>query len=411
MGKIVRDDVFIPGGQPLITYIERKDKEIERQLARALASPNQIVSLAGPSKSGKTVLCRHVLGKRQYVWIEGGQIDTAGQIWDRVCSELNFPIETTKKTIEKTEISAGVNGLILSANGSQLFEEESQRRFNIDSISIATRHLIDNKISLIIDDFHYLPEKGRQEVLRNLKGAVFNGLRVVLLSVKHRIFDVIKAEAELTGRFASVTVPDWSEEELIKIPKVGFLALNMTCPEIIIHNLSKECQNSPFLMQKFCWEICFDLGMECKEFQKKIISSKFKLRDIFIRLSKDAGLPTFKKLVAGPPNRRTRKRRPLRTGGDADVYEVVLRAIAETGPPASLSLEKIRISINNVLSSQVPQKHEVTNALTQLSKISHVLGTDTGVDWDDDRNLEILDPYLRFYLRWQIRKNDTLCEI
>src|SRR6516164_4953522 len=97
MTKINRDSVFVPGGQPSITYIERKQSgsDIERQLARAIALPNQVVSLAGPTKSGKTVLCRHVLGERQYIWVEGGQVKSAEEIWDRVCRGLKFPLETT----------------------------------------------------------------------------------------------------------------------------------------------------------------------------------------------------------------------------------------------------------------------------------------------------------------------------
>lgn len=36
------------------------------------------------------------------------------------------------------------------------------------------------------------------------------------------------------------------------------------------------------------------------------------------------------------------------------------------------------------------------------------LDREVGVDWDDDkRTLDISDPYLRFYLRWQVRKGDS----
>ena len=66
-----RDGVFVAGGQPTITYVPRSELHIERGLARAVAAPNQIVSLSGPTKCGKTVLCRRVLGQdREYVWVE-----------------------------------------------------------------------------------------------------------------------------------------------------------------------------------------------------------------------------------------------------------------------------------------------------------------------------------------------------
>src|SRR5437868_5408513 len=72
-----RDTVFVAGGQPSVTYVDRAHLKIEDSLRRALDVPNQIVSLAGPSKSGKTVLCRQVLDGSPYVWVEGGQLQTA----------------------------------------------------------------------------------------------------------------------------------------------------------------------------------------------------------------------------------------------------------------------------------------------------------------------------------------------
>lgn len=56
-----RNTVFVAGGVPTYTYITRSEADVERELTRAIAAPHQIVSLAGPSKSGKTVLCQHVL--------------------------------------------------------------------------------------------------------------------------------------------------------------------------------------------------------------------------------------------------------------------------------------------------------------------------------------------------------------
>jgi hypothetical protein len=88
-----RDKVFVAGGQPSITYVEREQLHIERNLARALATPNQIVSLAGPTKCGKTVLCRRILGEREYLWIDGGQVKSADKFWEKACYELNYPAE------------------------------------------------------------------------------------------------------------------------------------------------------------------------------------------------------------------------------------------------------------------------------------------------------------------------------
>ena len=101
---LTRDTVFVAGGQTTITYVEREQLHIERSLARALATPNHIVSLAGPAKCGKTVLCRRTLGDREFVWIDGGQVKTAEQLWERVCYELDYPNEIIKSAADQTGV-------------------------------------------------------------------------------------------------------------------------------------------------------------------------------------------------------------------------------------------------------------------------------------------------------------------
>jgi hypothetical protein len=95
-------------------------------------------------------------------------------------------------------------------------------------------------------------------------------------------------------------------------------------------------------------------------------------------------------------------KRRLKSGGTADIYKVVLTAA--TGPKSEVSYEDLRKELIELLVDEPPQKHEVTSALKHLSTISQDIGNDAGIDWDnDERRINISDPYLRFYLRWQIR--------
>jgi hypothetical protein len=235
---LTRDTVFVAGGQPSVTYVEREQLHIERDLARALAAPNQIVSLAGPTKCGKTVLCRRILGDREYVWLDGGQVATAAQLWEKACYELNYPTEITKGTGDNVGGQARASVFFVTAGGSRLSSTETKRTYKIDSMSTAMRHLIEGSVILVVDDFHYLPEGTRLEFLRNIKGAVFNGLKVLLLSVTHRAFDAIKSETELTGRFRAITVPEWTTDDLVKIPDKGFSALNVSCSGEVVKRLA-----------------------------------------------------------------------------------------------------------------------------------------------------------------------------
>jgi len=244
---ISRNSVFVPGGQPSVTYVERAGLEIEHHFDRALAAPNQIVSLSGPTKSGKTVLCRRVLANREYVWMEGGQASSAKEVWDKICYELNFPSEiaVTDETEKKVEGNIGIPKFLLSAGGSHLKKESRTKTYRIDSMASAVRSLLEHKTILVIDDFHYLSPEARTEFLRNVKGPIFNGLGLVLLSVTHRQFDAIRAEMELIGRFASVEVPEWQIGDLQQIAEKGFSVLNINCPDYIISRLASEKPKQP----------------------------------------------------------------------------------------------------------------------------------------------------------------------
>lgn len=404
-----RDDVFVAGGQPTVTYVEREELHIERQLARAIAAPSQIVSLSGPTKSGKTVLCKRILGERQYVWVDGGQILDGDSFWKKVCDELSIPDSIDSGRQSEDADKVGLNIAILSVGGSRL-DRTSTVAHKVSGINDAIREMISRKIILVIDDFHYINADVRVEIARNIKGAVFNGLKVVLLSVTHRIFDAIKAEPELTGRFLSVALPPWSVADLTEIARRGFSALKVRYDSEFIEYISSEAQENPFLMQKFCWEICYDLGVEtvgplCRLTE---LHNSYDTNDLFIRIAKDAGLPIYQQLVAGPQSRKKREKRPLKTGGQADIYEATLMAIAQTGPIAAIKYETLRSAIAEILADKIPQKHEITSALKHLVKISLEAGLGSAIDWDEEkREVNIADPYLRFYLRWQVRKDLT----
>ena len=406
-----RDEVFVAGGQPTYTYVERSAEHVELKFGRGIATPNQIVSLSGPTKTGKTVLCRRILGNRQFVWIDGGQIKDGEDFWKRVAYEVNLPsqAESTSESVTKAGLEGSIP-MVVTASGSQLFRTSETQKHDIASLGSAITYMTNKKIMLVIDDFHYISESARTELMRNVKGAVFNGLKVILLSVTHRVFDAIKAESELTGRFTAISLPHWNIDDLAQIPDKGFHALGTECPNSVVGMLCDEAQENPFLMQKFCWEVCFDLKIDrAKLIGKHEIPENYDLTAMFRRLSQDAGLPIYQKLAAGPQSRKVRAKRPLRNGGVADIYQAVLLALAQSGPKAVISYDELRELLGNMLSEQVPQKHEITSALKHLSRISRNIGAGSVIDWDDDkREITLVDPYLRFYLRWQVRRKDDL---
>lgn len=78
--------------------------------------------------------------------------------------------------------------------------------------------------------------------------------------------------------------------------------------------------------------------------------------------------------------------------------------LAETGPKPTVSYEELRDKLTSLLSDLIPQKNEITSALKHLGSLSKKSGLELAIDWDEDkREINIVDPYLRFFLRWQVR--------
>ena len=408
-------EVFIPGGQPSVTYVERTQLGIEREIKKAIALPNSFVSVTGPTKSGKTVLCRNVLAESQSVWIDGGQIKTEAELWGKVCAELRLAAEQTQKTTSSDQSGggAGINasvgvsgtsaGVSITASGSRVTSTEITDKFALDGMSSAIDAMLDKGVVLAIDDFHYIPDVVRTGIIHSLKGPVFRGLKVILLSTPHRAFAAIKAESEITGRFKHVGVPSWSEEDLKKIAEIGFRTLNVDIDSADIDKFAQESLGSPLLMQRFCWEVCYGADIHETATLTKIIGNIDFLK-LFGEVAQDAGEPVYAKLAKGPQSRTERIPRPLVGGGSADIYEAILLAVAVTGPKEKLTYDQIRASLNNVLADKIPQKLEVSNALNNLSNIDADQNKgQRAIDWDGENlDLFITDPFFRFYLKWKI---------
>jgi hypothetical protein len=102
--------VFTPTDVPTITYVERTSKNYEEELRRAFQIPKMIVSISGPSKSGKTVLVTKVVSKDNLIHIYGASIKSADDLWNSVLAWMGGPIEVTETSGMKKAGTASATG-------------------------------------------------------------------------------------------------------------------------------------------------------------------------------------------------------------------------------------------------------------------------------------------------------------
>jgi hypothetical protein len=99
--------VFTPTDIPTITYVERMTRNYEQELRQAFTIPKMIVSISGPSKSGKTVLVSKVVTKDNLIHIYGATIKTAADLWINVLAWMGGSTEITETSGSK--IAGGIN--------------------------------------------------------------------------------------------------------------------------------------------------------------------------------------------------------------------------------------------------------------------------------------------------------------
>lgn len=408
-------DVFTPGGQPSITYVSRNKVDLEGSVRKAIKQGFHLNVITGPTKSGKTVLCTRVLSSEgEYILIEGGQIRTEEDFWTHIAYHLNIPKVGQKSISDSSTDSISAGGkaslpLLASAEGNVARSSSEQKTSsstyeNVTSLA-CIKVLISKNITLLVDDFHYIDKGVQKSIIQALKGPIFKGLSVIFLAVTHRAFDTITVEEEMQGRFKHIAIPSWSSDELYFIPHKGFEALNVTCSEDIKQKICNESFSNPLLVQEICSELCVKANIFETAQTRTAIDEKT-IAETLEEVAKSKGFPKYRKLNEGPQSRSERLDRKLRDGGTADIYNVIMIALARLGPKTRTHYDELRSSLKEILEeSMMPQKNEITAALSQMSLIAKKIEGEPPLEFIKDEDaLVITDPFLLFYMRWEKSK-------
>ena len=405
-------EVFIAGGQPQITYNPRKNHKLEDQLKDYLDTGYKLLSLAGMTKSGKTVLCRKIVPQKKGVWVPGGLIKTELDFWSLIMDRLGKPLNITQENgFEFSESSShtldgGLSIGVASTKGQKSYGESDKNankvieQFLRNPRLSAIDNILEAKLPLIIDDFHYIPREVQSSIIRALKDPIFEGLRVIIIAVPHRAYDAIRVETEMTGRVAQLQIPIWTHEELMEIPIKGFPELNASCPDRTINQFSRESFGSPHLIQEFCLRLCHDNDVRETPDQPTLILEPGDYSEFFKKIALTASKLTFERLARGPRQRTDRMEREFTDGTKGDIYMATLKALAQTGPKTDIQYEELRYAMKQIIIGQPPGAHEVTRVLAKMSEIAREqIEGEPVIEWVGD-TLHIADPFFAFYLKW-----------
>ena len=186
-------EVFTPGKLPVVTYIDDHLKEQSKVLIDALETGAVVISLAGPSKSGKTVFIEKNIGKDRLIQVTGAGITEANKLWDRVFDIVGTPISMRSTSASSFEGSIGGKlggeaGVLvsatgeLSASGKWSKSNSEQTDVAVDYLQLLIRELANTGLVVFIDDFHYIPRPVQIEISNQIKEAIRNNVIFIVAS-------------------------------------------------------------------------------------------------------------------------------------------------------------------------------------------------------------------------------------
>lgn len=407
-------EVFVPSGTPTHTYVNRTEEKNEEKLEAALDMPKMVVSISGPSKTGKTALVDTLITSDRIIPVAGHSLRSSNDLWQSVMRWIGGPEEIEK--IKKRALKAGVRakagadaGIIFAkakaegeVDGGIESSTETAEKFGIVFFEAVASELGGSDFVVFLDDFHYISEEAQIDIAKSIKAIAERGVRICIASVPHKSDDMVRANDELTGRLVSITFDYWSVQELEVIAKKGFKALGVEVAPEIIRKLATESLGSPQLMQSLCLNLCLEKGIRDKqnlEIRTEISDAEYKASLERTALQTDYSR-TVEKLHTGAKERGTqRKEFKLKDGSTGDVYRAILCALVENPPRLSFGYDEVMDRIKGVCVEDSPVGSSVQLALKQMDGIAKGIKKDTPVlEWDDDK-LEVTNPYFMFYLR------------
>jgi hypothetical protein len=417
--------VFTPNDLPIHTYVDRSSLRLEEKLRDALNMSNMVVSISGPSKSGKTVLVRKILSEDRLIPLSGAAVKVPGDLWDQALEWMGVPVTTTssKSTNVSLQVSGKASGsanVPLIAKGSvelggqgsvgqQSTISEAARNSSFQQI---IREIGGSDFVIFVDDFHYIDRGVQIDLGRQIKALSESKVRFCLASVPHRIDDAVRSNPELSGRVASVPLEYWSIEDLRIIAQKGMSALNVDLQNAVIDRLAAEAFGIPQLMQSLCLNLCLELGVRESRAQHERLDVTDQI--ISRTLERTSDFTDYSSVVqglhSGPKERgQERKQFKLKDGSNGDVYRTILFSLKQDPPKLSFSYDVIMERIRQVCLEDSPVGSSVANALSQMEKLTTSLSPNVPLlDWNENV-LGVVEPYFLFFMRAS-RKLDRIAE-
>lgn len=414
-------DIFTPGRFPIWTYVDDHLVDKEQQLLDTLADGSMLVSISGPSKSGKTVFVEKLLGKDNLIQVTGAGITSTSSLWLRVFDIIGTPLD--KKSTSGSSVSGtlgvkatGEGNLLIAkakgeVSGAGTYTSQSSETTSLasDYLQLLIKELSGSDFVIFIDDFHYIERAIQSQLAKQIKEAIRQGVKFICASVPYHADDVIRSNPDLRGRIFSINFDYWGDEVLKKIAFKGFDKANIAYTDDVVTRLVAEAAGSPQLMQYLCLNACYEKGIRTIPEQPSTLAYEQTFFEGVCRrtLASTDYSSIVDKMLDGPKTRGSDRKIHLSNfGWQGDVYKFLLKAIAIDPPCLNFRYQPLVDRISSICIGESPSGSSVTSACFHTAAIANNAANNSIIEWDAENDVfDIRDPYLLFYIRWSETTN------
>jgi ABC-type oligopeptide transport system ATPase subunit len=397
-------------GVPEFTYVSREKGKYEDELSMALDSGNLVVVM-GPSKTGKSCLCRKILQRKglNELVVTCNEHLPAEEVWASALQQarssrvMSFEESRSKQTNMAGKISGNIGIKLLAhlkgelssgIEGSKTKGKRSEPYQTKPSPLHLSRHLNDSKYVLVIDSINRLSTPVQKTICQQLKSIVELNICTIIIATTNYINSMCYYNSDLAGRINPITYGCWNRSDLSVIAEKGFKHLNVQIQDKnVFEMIGRESAGLPIIVQQAC-----QMVLQSKACSLFAVGPD-DMADAFHKIAKTnyAGL----EFAHGELAKGLRK-----AASKYSTYKQILRAF---------SLDPIRFSMNredliqrivrlDTSGSPSPTRASVDNALKSLDALQKKISVRV-FHWNQTTHeLEIIEPAFLFYLRWRQKR-------
>mgnify|MGYP002743699731 FL=1 len=385
-------------------YRESVDGALERALRQ-----NKHIVIHGTSKQGKTCLRKRVLENKNPVVVQCLNERTLEDLYSLLLKEVGYEVLAEKKNSVSGGIKVSLRAKVamhlfgkgvdaeggVSADGSAGVDQ-IHKPIDIDlrDVNDVIRALSAVNCSkyIILEDFHYLPEKTQLNFAVALKAFhELSDYTFIVVGVWRNLGSISMQNGDLEGRIITVDADKWTRSELLEVIQKGEQLMNIKIDCSFKEGLVDSCFGSVFVVQEACAKVCdrnklletqddlVAVGGDVSEIVKDVINSNSRRYIDFIDI--------FSKGI------RTRK---------LSLNKWVLRALIEEGVDKAekgIALKELRQTI----SSKHPSGDAIASPLQSVLKNTLKVQVKNGIKpivLEYDRRSRLLSVVDKTFLIW-----------